>query len=65
MKVTDGTHVKDQVNENNVIVCQLNFIQISYYDEIMALIILSSSLECWNAIVMVVRISCRNQKMKW
>ena len=64
LKMFDGTRVADHVNEFSGIISQLSSIEISFDDEILAFFLLSSLLESWNATVMIMSSSSRNQKMK-
>ena len=64
LKMIEGASVTDHINEFNMIMTQLSSVRITFKDEVKALILLSSLLESWSAIVTAVSSSSRSAKLK-
>ena len=57
--------VSDHINEFNMIVSQLNYVDINFEDEIKALILMSSLPESWDTVVAAIRSSRVSEKLKF
>ena len=64
LKMTEGASVTDHINEFNVITTQLSSVEITFEDEVKALILLSSLPESWSATVTAVSSSSGSAKLK-
>ena len=64
LKMSEGGCVADHINEFNVIITQLSSVKITFNDEVRALILLSSLLDSWSAIVTGVSSSLGNSKLQ-
>ena len=64
LKMAEGASVTDHINEFNVITTQLSSVEITFEDEVKALILLSSLPESWSATVIAVSSSSRSAKLK-
>ena len=65
LKMREGVSVMDHINEFNLITSQLSSVDISFEDEVRALILLSSLPESWGATVTAVSSSCGSNKLKF
>jgi hypothetical protein len=54
MNMSEGGSVTNHLSEFNTVTSYLSFVNVSFDDEIRALLILCSLLEIWNRLVMVV-----------
>ena len=64
LKMVEGASVTDHINEFNVITTQLSSVEITFEDEVKALVLLSSLPESWSATVTAVSSSSGSAKLK-
>ena len=60
-----GVSVVDHINEFNMFVSQLSFVEINFEDKIKALILMSSLLESWDTVVAAISTSRGSDKLKF
>ena len=65
LKMLEGASITDHINEFNLIASQLNYVDISFEDEVRALILLSSLSESWGATMTAISSSCGSNKLKF
>ena len=65
LQMAEGASVAQHLNELNIATTQLSLVGIEFDEEVRALILLSSLPESWNATIMVVSSSTRNNKLKF
>uniref|UniRef100_A0A803LV23 Retrovirus-related Pol polyprotein from transposon TNT 1-94-like beta-barrel domain-containing protein n=1 Tax=Chenopodium quinoa TaxID=63459 RepID=A0A803LV23_CHEQI len=65
LRMSEGGSVAQHLNELNSVTTQLSSVEIKFDDEVLALILLSSLPDSWNATVTAVRISSGNNKLKF
>ena len=65
LKMAENASVAQHLNEFNTITNQLSSVEIDFDNEIHALIVLASLLNCWEAMRMIVSNSTRKEKLKY
>ena len=65
LKMAENASVAQHLNEFNTITNQLSSVEIDFDNEIRALIVLASLLNCWEAMRMIVSNSTRKEKLKY
>ena len=65
LKMAENASVAQHLNEFNTITNQLSSAEIDFDNEIRALIVLASLLNCWEAMRMIVSNSTREEKLKY
>ena len=65
LQMSENRSVSDHINEFNMIVSQLNFVDINFEDEIKALILMSSLPESWDTVVAAISSSRGSEKLKF
>ena len=55
LQMSENGSISDHINEFNMIVNQLNYVDINFKDEIKALILMSSLPESWDIVVAAIR----------
>ena len=62
LKMGEGNSVTNHISKFNTIIVQLTLVQITFDDEVKALILLSSLPESWSATINAVRRRCSQEK---
>ena len=65
LQMSENGSVSDHINEFNMIVSQLNFVDINFEDEIKALILMSSLPESQDTVVAAISSSRGSEKLKF
>ena len=65
LQMSEGGSIVDHINEFNMIVSQLSLVEIIFYDEIKALILMSSLPESWDTVVAAISSSREFDKLKF
>uniref|UniRef100_A0A803MH37 CCHC-type domain-containing protein n=1 Tax=Chenopodium quinoa TaxID=63459 RepID=A0A803MH37_CHEQI len=65
LRMSEGGSVAQHLNELNSVTTQLSYVEIKFDDEVLALILLSSVPDSWNATVTAVSSSSGNNKLKF
>ena len=65
LQMYENGFVSDHINEFNMIVSQLNFVDINFGDEIKALILMPSLPESWDTVVTAISSSRGSEKLKF
>ena len=63
--MSENGSISDHINEFNMIVSQLNYVDINFKDEIKALILMSSLPESWDTVVAAISSSRGSEKLKF
>ena len=65
LQMSEGGSVVDHINEYNMIVSQLSYVEIKIDDEIEALILMSTLPESWDTVVIATSSSRGSEKLKF